>query len=193
MAFEETLVNRLEDVNFREDVRDKLYLGSYSVFLEFFHNRIAIASFEDNDAKAGVFLVYSWMAQAVLSIDSLGNFGSAKSALLKAQSSDISIDEFRSVRDFVGGSLIATSKYLHLMNPDRYAIWDRRVAWAGYRFQYPYQYNKEQRYAQYLSDLRELVLPTHLRKRISEFLPNATEMRAKEFALFHLGIAEQSE
>ena len=191
MAFEKTLLDRLLNVEISESAKDRFYAGSYNVFLEFFRNRIAIKAFEDNGAKIGVFLVYSWMARAVLEINSIQNLGPAKPAIMKACLGDISIGELNLIKDFVGGSLIATSKFLHFLNPENFAIWDSNVAFAAYRFKHRYQYNSNAKYLEYLSDLKTLKLPDDLRKRVLLFLPNSSEARVKEFALFHLGITEQ--
>lgn len=190
MAFEKSLFERLKKLEFRESDRDEFYAGSYPLFLEFFHKRIAVRTISEEDAKIGIFLVYGWMAPAKLDVRKLRNFQLAKPGLLKALSGVLDESELVHIVNFVGGSLIATSKYLHLMNPEQFGIWDRRVALAGYGHRHHYQIKRPKTYLEYLVDLRYLKLPDELLQRIKSLMPESTEMRLKEFALFHLGIQE---
>jgi hypothetical protein len=161
--------------------------------LRYFRERLSTDCIAENDAKVGVFLVYTWMSPAQLDPSSLENFSRSRCAIINAQRKRLDEQKLADLKSFVGGSLIAASKFLHLLNPSLYAIWDRRVAWAGYRYQYPYQYNQTERYVEYLNDLDKLTLPVALANRISDELGEITALRAKEFALFHLGIFEQSD
>ena len=190
MAFEKDLIERLHKLEFSRSERDEFYLGSYPQFLEFFRDRIAVDSVTESDAKIGAILAYSWMGQGKLKIASLENFGSAVNALLKAKSEKIDVTELQNIVNFVSGSLVGTSKYLHFLNPQCFAIWDSRVAWAGYRLKYNYQVEKPKYYIQYLEDLAELELPEKLSNIITARMPQATQMRIKEFALFQLGLQE---
>jgi hypothetical protein len=171
MAFEKDLVDRLHKLVFRDSETDEFYAGTYPIFLEFFRDRIAVDSVTESDAKIGAILAYSWMGQGKLKIASLENFGSAVNALLKAKSEKIDVTELQNIVNFVSGSLVGTSKYLHFLNPQCFAIWDSRVAWAGYRLKYNYQVEKPKHYIQYLEDLAELELPEKLSNIIMARIP----------------------
>ena len=129
------------------------------------------------------------MGRGKLKIASLEKFGTAVNTLSKARSEKIDVTELQNIVNFVSGSLVGTSKYLHFLNPKCFAMWDSNVAWAGYRHN-QYQRNKPEAYLQYLEDLPSLKLPKDLAERIVDRMPKATEMRVKEFALFQLGIQE---
>ncbi len=194
MPFDSTLPDRLSaQFPIRNTDRDRLYLSSYQTYLRYFRERLSTDRIAENDAKVGVFLVYTWMSPARLNPSSFENFNRARSAIIDAQKARLDEQRVEVLKSFVGGSLIATSKFLHLLNPGLYAIWDRRVAWAGYRYQHHYQYNQTEKYVEYLKDLDDITLPGALAHRISAQLGEITDLRAKEFALFHLGIFEQSD
>lgn len=188
MAFETDLVERLQKFQFRDSEKDKFHLGTYPLFLEFFRDRIAVDSVTESDAKIGAILAYSWMGRGKPKIASLEKFGSAVNALSKARSEKINVSELQNIVNFVSGSLVGTSKFLHFLNPKCFAIWDSNVARAGYRRQ---NTTSLKRYLEYLEDLTELRLPKAVSNKISILMPKATEMRIKEFALFQLGIKEK--
>ncbi|KAB2771022.1 hypothetical protein F9L00_20475 [Brucella anthropi] len=191
MAFEPTLQTRLNSLVLRDTPSDAMYLTTYPLFADYFQKRIVVPDLAEDDAKIAVTLVYAWMAPAKLNTHHWINFGAAKDALQELASSDeLTLDQLEDIKSFVGGSLIATSKFLHLFDPGRFAIWDRRVAWAGYRYAHYHQYNKDSLYLTYLEDLNGLTLPPPVYNLVSNALGEATEMRKKEFALFHLGIQE---
>lgn len=192
MAFEPSLQARLSNLEIRNTPNDVTYLATYPLFVDYFQKRIVVPDLAENDAKIAVTLVYAWMAPAKLNAHQWINFGAAKDALQELASSDeLTLDQLEGIKSFVGGSLIATSKFLHLFDPCRFAIWDRRVAWAGYRYAHYHRYNRDDLYLIYLEDLRALELPSRASTLVSDTIGEATEMRRKEFALFHLGVQEE--
>jgi hypothetical protein len=144
-----------------------------------------------SNAKIGVVLVYTWMQPAALNPDCWQHYHSAKEVLERDRVGLLDVDDIEALKHFVGGSLIATSKFLHLLNPDRYAMWDANVARAGYRYSW-HQSNRADRYLQYLDDISELRLDEALGKRVQDAIGSARELRRKEFALFQLGVAESA-
>lgn len=191
MAFESSLQTRLNNLEIRDRPIDAMYRATYPLFLDYFQQRIAAPNLTENDAKIAVTLVYAWMTPAKLNTEHWSNFNIAKDALRELTAGMVlNPDQLKQIKSFVGGSLIATSKFLHLLDPNRFAIWDRRVAYAGYRYRYHSQYNRNDAYLTYLDDLKELALPPHVDRLVSNALNDASEVRKKEFALFHLGIQE---
>lgn len=57
---------------------------------------------------------------------------------------------------FVNGSWVGTSKFLHMMVPDLFPIWDSRVA-IHFGFQRRYQYEKREVYSGYVEYVHKLV------------------------------------
>src|SRR5699024_5282001 len=130
MAFETTLPQRLSKLEIRDTTIDATYRDTYPLFIEYFQKRIAVPDLDENDARLAGVLVYTWMTPAKLNTAHWKNFSIAKDALQGlARSTDINVDQLQRIRSFVGNSLIATSKFLHLFDPVRFAIWDRRVAY----------------------------------------------------------------
>jgi hypothetical protein len=194
MPFEKTLGDRLLGLEIRNSEVDALYLQTYPLFLDFFAKRIAVEHLEPNDAKIAVVLVYSWMGRAWIEPACWKSFASASTALPRMRANAPDKQAIEAIKSFVGDSLIATSKFLHFLDPEKYAIWDRNVAWAAYRYEYPYQYNRIDRYLEYLIDLQELDIDERACQQVRGVLgTQVTPLRMKEFALFHLGISELTE
>jgi hypothetical protein len=190
MAFDKTLGERLSrQFTIRPDEMDARYLATYDLFLKYFRDNIAVPNLSVSDAQIGVVLVYTWMQPAALNTDCWQHFPMAKEVLMRDKVGRLNVDDIEVLKHFVGGSLIATSKFLHLVNPDRYAMWDTHVARAAYRYSW-HQCNHPDRYLQYLDDINELTLDDAVGKRVRDAIGSASELRMKEFALFQLGIAE---
>lgn len=86
MPFDSTLPDRLSaQFPIRDTDRDRLYLSSYQTYLRYFRDRLGTGRITENEAKVGVFLVYTWMSPARLDPNSLENFEQAISAIIKAQ------------------------------------------------------------------------------------------------------------
>jgi hypothetical protein len=192
MPFDESLRKRLSSLRIRTLEIDARYLATYPLFLDFFRTRIAVKRVAPRDAKIAVVLVYSWMGQhARLDPVCWDGFERASSALQSVRRGEPDARAIEALRSFVGGSLVATSKFLHLLDPDTYAMWDQHVARAAYRYRHRYQYNRVDRYLEYLRDLRELEIGQRVRQRVRKVIgDDASPLRVKEFALFHLGISE---
>ena len=190
MSFHRTLHQRLmHNFPIRQEERDVRYLATYKLYSRFFRERIAVKNLQPNDAKVGVVLVYTWMQPAELKPDCFKHFPVAKTMLQRDKAGRLNAAEIDALKTFVGGSLIATSKFLHFYNPSRYAIWDTNVARAAYRYTWP-QCNRSARYLEYLDDIKGLTLDSGLRQRVRDAIGPAGALRVKEFALFQLGISE---
>ncbi len=196
MPLSDQLARRLEAMSFRNAGQDEFYAGTYPVIRQFFSQHVCCADPQPNDLKVAVILVYSWMGRAKLQPASLGNHHDAAAILARARTQAVvSPTDIQALGRLVGDSLIATSKFLHFLNPERYAIWDTNVAWAAYRFRHDEisklaEVQQIERYLQYLRDLSLFRLPEKVERATAALIPNASAMRMKEFALFHLGIAE---
>jgi hypothetical protein len=190
VAFHPTLRERLTHrFPIRKTERDARQLATYKLFLRFFKERIAVNNLQADDAMAGVVFVYSWMTPSELKPDCWKHFALAKGILKRAKAGRLNATEVDTLKSFVGGSLIATSKFLHLFMPSRYAMWDTNVARVAYRCSWQ-ECNRAERYIEYLDDIKGLELHDALRKRVRDVIGNTSAMRCKEFALFQLGLSE---
>lgn len=192
MPFDPTLDDRLRLLAIRQSDVDEVYVASYPLFLEYFRTRVSIGASRVDDVKIAVYLVYSWMGRARLQPHHLNNFGEAAAAIASAASANVGEEDLKKIRSFAGGSVIATSKFLHFLAPQRYAIWDQHVARAAYRFEHHYQYDNVSAYLTFLEDIRGWSLPADADELIMQhFGADISVLRRKELALFHLGVAEQ--
>jgi hypothetical protein len=192
VAFDADLAGRLAKLTvFSARLQDARYLKTYPLLISYFHERVAVASPRAEDVRIGVILVYSWMGRGWSNFDPacLEAFHDARQALGHCVRGQGKKDQFEAIKSFVGGSLIAASKFLHFLAPERYAIWDQHVARAAYGLNHWAQYNQIERYCAYLDDLTQLTLPSDLRSRIERSIGKTSDLRAKEFALFQLGLS----
>ena len=192
VAFDVDLADRLTKLKvFSNRLQDDRYLKTYPLLISYFQERVAVASPRTDDVRIAVILVYSWMGRGWSSFDPacLDEFTDARQALAHCVRCQGKKDQFEAIRSFVGGSLIAASKFLHFLAPERYAIWDQHVARGAYGLNHWAQYNRMDRYCTYLDDLAQLTLPDALRSRIEQSIGRTSDLRVKEFALFQLGLS----
>jgi hypothetical protein len=188
-GFRDDLTKRLRQLDFRQSPYNPWYQQTYAPFVEFFRERIAIPNLEHSDAMIGVALVYSWMP-TLPQKKCRWNSKAARAALLICTKGDPKSELLEVIKSFVGGSMIATSKFLHFCAPDKYPIWDSRVVQGGYGRAWGKRDNEGERYLEYMEHLQNLRLPEPVRAKIKQLNPNCSALRAKEFALFSLGSFE---
>lgn len=100
------------------------YLQAYSYFLNYFRK---IDSIQLDDIVIGISFTYSWMPTILKKID-LTNSENLILILNKVKNGEvISIEEINLLKQAFNNSLVGTSKLLHFINPNKYAIWDSRV------------------------------------------------------------------
>lgn len=190
MAFVETLARRLGDIKLVPSKLDGYYLRSYPILREFFRTRIACPKVAELDLAMAIVAVHTWMDRHRPSPQSFDAIKKAKPTIRRAATGVLGVDGIEAITSLTGGSLVAASKFLHFLNPEAYAMWDSNVALAGYSLSKRREYLQASRYEAYLSDLRSLELPLHQRRAIGDILGNVSQLRVKEFALFHVGRAD---
>lgn len=100
------------------------YLQAYSYFLNYFRK---IDRIQLDDIVIGISFTYSWMPTILKKID-LTNSENLILILNKVKNGEvISIKEINLLKQAFNNSLVGTSKLLHFINPNKYAIWDSRV------------------------------------------------------------------
>lgn len=171
------------------------YLGTYQKFRDIF-DRLTFTQDNRADADFCVWLTASWMR---LQQDGhwnnymlgLNNYETARPVLQKAREgrSLIFPDELEVIKSYVGGSMVAASKFLHFVQPERFAMWDRNV-WMAISGKPKRSFQDcAKAYSCYLGHLSELALPQRLDEQLQQLLGEVTLLRRKEFVLFCLGKA----
>jgi hypothetical protein len=97
---------------------------SYPEFLKYFKNLDEITK---HTLVIGINFVYGWMP-TIFDFRS-DNFDEAIKVLNKAKNGTelITIDDLTLLKGLFNNSLVGSTKLLHFINPDKYAIWDSRV------------------------------------------------------------------
>jgi hypothetical protein len=142
---------------------DASYLFSYKYFLKFWEDKPKRISLKD--LVVGVHFVYGWMP-TIFHFKSLdaSKLEEALAIINKYKNSDsIETDEpedLEQLKVLLNNSIIGTSKLLHFINPDKYAIWDSRVH-AYIRKNYEdsgigYEPNNTKNYLKYIQLLNEI-------------------------------------
>ena len=134
------------------------YLDSYIEFVKFFKNKEGIYK---EDFIIGSHLVYGWMP-TILHLD-LKDFDKdfVLSNLFKVKNGDylLDINEIADINKCVNHSMVGTSKLLHFINPNIYAIWDSNI----FHYFFPekkstYGIEKPELYLEYLKALKDITL-----------------------------------
>lgn len=133
------------------------YIVSYPYFLDYFSMK---TSFEVEDVVCGAHMVYGWMPTILdlyLGPNKL-TLGEAAKLLSEAKSSgNLTDNEMSKLACLINNSLVGTSKLLHFIAPNSFAIWDSKV--YSYIFnERPYhdRVNHVKKYRKYLGVLVEL-------------------------------------
>jgi hypothetical protein len=123
-----TLIINVEPKRIIEDgmqikLTGKSYLRSYPEFVQYFKNIDVIT---EHNLVIGINFVYGWMP-TIFEFTS-DNFTSALNLLNAAKSEyKLSEKELTLLKSLFNNSLVGTTKLLHFINPNRFAIWDSRV------------------------------------------------------------------
>ena len=131
------------------------YLISYREFLAFFANLQTITR---HDLVVGANMVYGWMPRILTfhGSDMEAAFADAVRILNRARGqSPVTSAEIGRLKGLIDNSVVATSKLLHFVNPNVYAIWDSRV--CKYIHGTAYQVGSIECYCEYLDICRQLV------------------------------------
>lgn len=130
------------------------YLLSYPHFLNYFKN---LENIKLENLIIGISFTYSWMPTILKSIK-LENSEKTLSILNEVKNgTKINEEQLSTLKSTFNNSLVGTSKLLHFINPQQYAIWDSRV----FRFlnnEEPHKYKVEKpaTYIEYLDFIEKL-------------------------------------
>lgn len=106
------------------NTREDNYLKIYPYFISYFKN---LKELSEDNIIIGISLVYSWMPTILKKLD-LEKIKKATTILNKARTEEIiNKEELELLASTFNNSLVGSSKLLHFINPNMYAIWDSKV------------------------------------------------------------------
>lgn len=113
----------LEDgINFKRN-EQQTYDISYPEFINYFKN---IPIINKHHLVIGINFTYGWMP-TIFDFRTL-KFEESVEILNKVKNGNMpSVDEFEILKRLFNNSVVGTSKLLHFITPDKFAIWDSRV------------------------------------------------------------------
>lgn len=162
------------------------YLISYPHFINYFNNLQII---NKENIIIGISFTYSWMPTILKSIK-LDNLDDVIIILNKVKLGEmIEENELFILKKSFNNSLVGTSKLLHFINPEKYAIWDSKVFRFLYNeFPHKYKLEKPVQYLNYLDYLDSLIIddsfPEFYKLMINNIGFEVSKFRAIELAFF---------
>lgn len=121
---------KLERDQFFKDANDlnmdkgDSYLFAYPHFLHFFEHKPTLT---EQDLVIGIHFTYGWMP-TIFKFGDTDTISSALEILNRAKANKpITVDDLQILKTLFKNSLVGTSKLLHFINPQAFAIWDSRV------------------------------------------------------------------
>lgn len=167
---------------------DRKYFVVYPEFITYFKN--IHKPLTKHDIIIGISFTYSWMPTILKSINEI-NEDILRILNIAKNGSKLNKEDLESLKNCFNNSLVGSSKLLHFINPEIYAIWDSRV----YRYltkKEPYnQVEDANKYLTYLSFCDYIISNpqfSQLHETIEDKVGSKlTKMRAIEFMFFHHG------
>lgn len=182
-----------DGLNFKKD-REQTYDISYPEFISYFKS---IPIITKHHLVIGINFTYGWMP-TILDFRT-DRFEESVEILNKVKNGSIpSTNELEILKGLFNNSIVGTSKLLHFITPDKFAIWDSRV----YRYltkQEPYEnrigncetYLRYLEFCNYLASLNEF---EDIHKLIcNEFNHAMTKLRTVELIMYQNGGKPKSE
>ena len=168
------------------------YKDSYIEFINYFKNK---DGFFKNDLIIGSHFVYGWMPTILTLNLNEDSEGYITCLLFKVKNGNYMLneEELEKIKKCINNSMVGTSKLLHFINPEKYAIWDSKV----FYYFYPNRNStagieKPKLYLEYLKILTDITLQNDfdiLYSKIVEFLGlnyEISKLRAIESLIFEV-------
>ena len=160
------------------------YLQSYNEFINYFDN---IDIIEKHNLIIGSHFVYRWMP-TIIHLD-IKEIEKVVDYLNKAKSGSLLTEnQLDIIKKCINNSIVGTSKLLHFINPEVYAIWDSRIFRYLTGKKSSYGIDKSKAYVNYLNALTEIqkhndyqILHNKVQKN---FKYEISSMRAIELLMF---------
>ncbi len=180
------IIEQLTKIANNIDSSKENYFQSYTYFLNYFKN---LDSINLENIFIGISFTYSWMPTILKSIR-LENPENVIAILNDVKiGKQINEEQLFILKKSFNNSLVGTSKLLHFINPNQYAIWDSRV----FRFlnnekPHKYKLEKPKTYIEYLNFIENLksekIFNTFYDLMKQKVGYEITEYRALELAFF---------
>lgn len=182
-------INRIRSIDVG---RDSFYRWSYYFIMK----HVQSCRF-DQDKESfehfwqSIILVYSWMGRGILSdfSSAVERYKEVRLTIGEVQrTGHLDKNQLTSIVDVCNRSVVACSKYLHFLRPDKFAIWDSRVCASIFgRRVHHYQINNIDNLLGYFDWIRSLPASGSSLDEICTYLGierSTGQLRAKEFVLF---------
>lgn len=160
------------------------YVDSYSEFINYFKN---IDWIEKHHLVIASHFVYGWMPTIIqLDTKKVDEVLEALNAVKAGHS--VTENQLQIIKQCVNNSMVGTSKLLHFINPNLYAIWDSRIFRYITGKKYSYGIEKPKTYLEYLAALNEIAKHPNYRSLHFEIERNfkyeLSPLRAIEVLMF---------
>jgi len=168
------------------------YLHSYPYFTNYFAN-IQNHKIEIDNLVIGIHFVYGWMP-TIFEFKNQEDFVVATEILNKAKVGEpLKSKDYKTLKRLLNGSLVGTSKLLHFINPEKYAIWDSRVHnylrknLESHKFSYDIgDISNYERYLNYLSEVTNSVEFSEIYSLVNEKIENKFKYKISSFRAIEL-------
>lgn len=164
------------------------YIDSYNFYISFFAEKEQL---KEQDVIIGLGFVYSWMPTIPKNV----NFNILKEVTIllnKAkQGYDFTDTDYVTLKKLCNNSLVGSSKLLHFINPNKYAIWDSKIYSFLYEDKASYKYKVENiaKYKAYLELMNKVSISIKFRpiieKNKKQFPYHITDFRVIEWMFFN--------
>jgi len=156
MDFSNLTIDRLleDSKSLKIKKTDQLYINSYPHILQFFEEKI---QFNESDIIQGLHMVYAWMPTTLKSIDWVHLPFVVSSLNALKHGTYLHEGQLEVLKRNTNNSLVGSSKLLHFISPDQYAIWDSKVIKYITGNKSSYGVNKVDNYVNYLDKLYQLI------------------------------------
>ena len=129
-------------------------LTSYKEFIKYFRD---LTDIKEHNLVIGINFTYGWMP-TIFEFTS-NEISSAVSLLNSARSGNmLTSEELNVLKNLFNNSLVGSSKLLHVINPEKYAIWDSRVfSYLTKKKPYENQIGNPESYLTYLKWINSVI------------------------------------
>jgi hypothetical protein len=164
------------------------YLTTYDYYINYFRK---LDEIKIDNIIIGISFSYSWMPTIPKNIDKVKLEENIQLFNDVKNNKPLSINELREIKKCINNSIVGTSKLLHFINPNLYAIWDSKV-YNNLHNKTPYheRLNKVELYFDYLNLLDKLIsekkfdnFHSVINKKLKADL---TKYRALEYVIFKM-------
>ena len=167
----------IEDASKIKIEKNASFINSYQEFVKYFSE---INELDKHHIIIGSHFTYGWMPTIIeLKNDSIDGIVRILNEVKNGKR--LSSEELNQLRIGINNSLVGSSKLLHFINPDNYAIWDSRV----YKYltnlePYDYRINNYEAYQNYLKLCHKLTTNTQF-EQINNDIDEQTGYKVSKF------------